>query len=296
LVVLFIGLVVCDTDVNFFFANMLGGNGGSEPHNDNDHGHGPSALELDCSFMGSYDNFVAAVRNATCGAVGTPCAATGDSSTPNSGFGLNMWATIVNRYGRVCAVAYSGPTNLAQWPGSRVISTQKANTGNSFSLDYLALSSGNLYQATQPGGTLWGLLDSNLLDTDVAYEGNSVDYGNACGSVSQDPMCGQKPGGLVVFGGGLALYNSQGKIVGGLGVSGDTSCTDHFVSWKIRHLMNLDYVTAGPVAGNFDNLNFYSTTGVPSATGWGQPVCFPADPAFAATLILPPWAPRTPVP
>jgi len=289
LLVFFVALVACETDVNFFFANMLGNGLNNGEHDDH---HPPSAQELDCSFMGSHDDLVAAVRQATCGAVGTPCSAE-PSSTPNSGFGLNMWATIVNRYGRVCGVAYSGPISTSQWPASRVISAQKANTGNSFSLDFLALSSANLYQATQPGGTLWGLLDSNLLDTEIAYGGNSLDYGNACGTPSQDPMCGQKPGGLVVFGGGLALYNSQGQIVGGLGVSGDTSCTDHFVSWKIRHFLNLDYVTGGPVAGNFDNINFYSTTGVPSATGWGQPICFPADPAFAVNLLAT-IPPRTP--
>lgn len=29
----------------------------------------------------------------------------------NGGFGLNMWATVVNRDGFVCAVAFSGPTH-----------------------------------------------------------------------------------------------------------------------------------------------------------------------------------------
>jgi len=52
-----------------------------------------------------------------------------------SGFNLQMWAAIVNRDGIVCAVAFSGTDRGAQWPGSRVISAQKANTANSFSLD-----------------------------------------------------------------------------------------------------------------------------------------------------------------
>ena len=34
-------------------------------------------------------------------------------------------------------------------------------------------------------------------------------------------------GGINVFGGGLALYNSDGRLLGGLGVSGDSSCADH---------------------------------------------------------------------
>ena len=60
--------------------------------------------------------------------------------TNNSGFGLNMWATTVNRDGEVCAVAFTGGNRGDQWPGSRVISAQKANTANSFSLPGLALS------------------------------------------------------------------------------------------------------------------------------------------------------------
>jgi len=39
-----------------------------------------------------------------------------------------MWATLVNRDGVVCAVAFSGVNRGAQWPGSRAISAQKANT------------------------------------------------------------------------------------------------------------------------------------------------------------------------
>ena len=57
----------------------------------------------------------------------------------NGGFGLNMWATIVNRDGIVCAVAFTGNDRGAQWPGSRVISAQKASTANSFTLNNLAL-------------------------------------------------------------------------------------------------------------------------------------------------------------
>src|SRR5664280_661925 len=46
----------------------------------------------------------------------------------NGGFGLNMWATIVDRDGVVKAVVFSGRERGDQWPGSRVISAQKANT------------------------------------------------------------------------------------------------------------------------------------------------------------------------
>src|SRR5262245_18916751 len=56
-------------------------------------------------------------------------------SAETSGLNLQMWATIVDRDCIVCAVAFSGVNRAAQWPGSRVISAQKANTANSFSLD-----------------------------------------------------------------------------------------------------------------------------------------------------------------
>src|SRR3954470_23032334 len=97
----------------------------------------------------------------------------------NAGFALNMWATVVNRDGEVVAVAFSGQDRGDQWPGSRVISAQKANTANAFSLPGLALSTANLYSAVQPGGTLYGLQHSNPVDTGAAYGGASQNYGQA---------------------------------------------------------------------------------------------------------------------
>src|SRR5947207_9997273 len=121
----------------------------------------------------------------------------------NGGFGLHMWATVVNRDGFVCAVAFTGAGRGDQWPGSRVISAQKANTANAFSLPGLALSTANLYSAVQPGGSLFGLQFSNPVNTDAAYGGNASAYG-----ASNDPMVGLRIGGVNVFGGGLAFYNS----------------------------------------------------------------------------------------
>src|SRR6266513_2211069 len=132
--------------------------------------------------------------------------------TNNSGFGLNMWATTVNRDGEVCAIAFSGNDRGDQWPGSRVISAQKANTANAFSLPGLPLSTANLYSAVQPGGTLFGLQESNPVNTDVAYAGSPSNYGQA-----NDGMVGGRIGGINVFGGGLALYNASHQIIGGLG-------------------------------------------------------------------------------
>jgi len=206
---------------------------------------------------------------------------------PNGGFNLDMWGTVVNRDGVVCAVAFTGDNRGDQWPGSRVISAQKANTANAFSLPKLAVSTANLFTAVQPGGSLFGLQASNPVNTDVAYGGNPANNGRA-----NDPMVGGRIGGVNVFGGGLALYNGDGTIVGGLGVSGDSSCADHNIAWRTRHGLNLDFVPGG-VSGDParpDNI-VYDITPQPgqmpgvSASGWGHPACTPAATAIAATLV-----------
>ena len=207
----------------------------------------------------------------------------------SSGLNLHMWATVVDRDGVVCAVAFSGIDRGAQWPGSRVISAQKANTANSFSLDSssfqggsgsatgLSLSTANLYSAVQPGGSLFGLQESNPVDTSSAYAGPSSDYGKV-----NDPLVGQKIGGVNVFGGGLALYAVGRNLVGAVGVSGDTSCADHMIAWRVRRNLRLDHLSGvGGVSGDGarpDNIVFdivsnpFGGTGV-SAGGFGHPTC-----------------------
>lgn len=196
----------------------------------------------------------------------------------NGGFNLDMWATVVDRSGKVCAVAFSGDTVDAQWPGSRVISAQKANTANAFSLKGLALSTANLYSAVQPGGSLFGLQESNPVDTDAAYDGKAADFGSA-----KDPMTGERIGGVNVFGGGLALYDANGNIIGGLGVSGDSSCADHNIAWRARHSLQLDHVPAGVSADKNDNI-IYDIDGGKSAGGFGHPVCGGKEKDILASL------------
>jgi uncharacterized protein GlcG (DUF336 family) len=99
----------------------------------------------------------------------------------------------------------------------------------------LALSTANRYSAVQPGGSLYGLQHSNPVDATVAYQGSEAAFGTA-----SDPIVGDRVGGVNVFGGGLALYLSGGKKIGAVGVSGDTSCTDHFVTWRVRQALGLD--------------------------------------------------------
>lgn len=187
--------------------------------------------------------------------------------TANGGLNLDMWGALVNRSGIICAVAFTGVQYDSQWLGSRVISAQKANTANAFSLAGLALSTANLYSAVQPGGSLFGLQESNPIDTQAAYSGDSAKFGT-----SADPMKGKRIGGINVFGGGLALYNAKGEIVGGLGVSGDTSCADHNIAWKLRNKLNLDYVPGGVSVTKNDQIIFDIKNGK-SAGGFGHPEC-----------------------
>lgn len=201
-------------------------------------------------------------------------ALTAARNTDNGGFNLDMWATVVNRDGVVCAVAFTGADRGSQWPGSRVISAQKANTANAFSLPRLALSTANLFSAVQPGGSLYGLQHSNPVDTEVAYKGPAEKFGQA-----NDPMVGHRIGGVNVFGGGLALYDRTHALVGAIGVSGDSSCADHNIAWKTRQALKLDYVPAGVADGGTDDNIIYDITqsadteAGKSASGFGHPEC-----------------------
>ncbi len=201
----------------------------------------------------------------------------------NGGLGLDMWATLVDRDGVVCAVAFSGGSRGDQWPGSRVISAQKANTANAFSVPGFALSTANLYFAVQPGGTLFGLPESNPVDPQAAYGGDAEKYGQP-----DDPLVGKKVGGVNIFGGGLALYNSAGALVGGLGLSGDTSCADHNIAWRVRDTLALDKVPSGMNQGT-DNILYdlsidRPTKQLTSISGFGHPTCSPAATSLAYQL------------
>ncbi len=168
----------------------------------------------------------------------------------NGGFGLPMWVTVVDETGKVCQVVNSSGTaknangrSNVSWLGSRVISAQKANTANAFSLDAFSISTANLYGLTQPGGSLYGLQHSNPVDASRSYAGSPNNYGT-----NADPLKNKRIGGVNVFGGGLALYMDHGEHkmkVGAVGVSGDTSCTDHVVAWKIREALDLGHVPGG---------------------------------------------------
>jgi uncharacterized protein GlcG (DUF336 family) len=148
-----------------------------------------------------------------------------------------MWGAIVDREGRLCAIVKTGDA----WPGSRAIAIAKASTANDFSNDHLALSTAQLYGATIPQGSLFGLNNSNTF--------------NALANDPRTPAVGSVPGGIITFGGGVAIY-SGGKVIGGFGVSGDTACADHDVAYTARGYAIKQGVISAPVTP--DNIKYES--------------------------------------
>ena len=185
----------------------------------------------------------------------------------NGGLDNNEWAVVVDRQGIVCAVAFSGHNVDDQWLGSRAIAAAKANTANAFSLKQKAMATANLYAAAQPGGFLFGTALANLPATEAIYAGQAQDFGT-----DHDPMLGKVVGGVIVFGGGLALYNDSG-IIGGLGISGASSCADHNVAWRVRHYLGLDHVPAGVSPNMKDAIIYDIGPDGKSASGFGHPKC-----------------------
>ena len=233
-------------------------------------GQGQASAKSECKSLPSHSELETALSAAQADA--------------NGGFGHNMWATVVDRDGVVCGVAFTGGDRGDQWPGSRVISAQKANTANAFSLPILALSTANLFTAVQPGGSLFGLQESNPVDTSVGYGGNSDKIGT-----DSDPMVGKKIGGVNVFGGGLALYDAAGVLIGAVGVSGDSSCADHNIAWKTRDGLSLDNIPGGVSPTGNDNIVYDTTVDVAtghttSTDGWGHPDCSAAATAIGDAL------------
>ena len=168
--------------------------------------------------------------------------------------GTRMWAAVVNRDGEVCAVAASQDDPTQVWPGSQAIAKAKAYTANAFSINALALSTARLYTFTQPGHSLWSLGQSNLFQP-----------GDLAAPSDPTKSNGKIAGGLIFFGGGVPLY-AGGRIVGGLGISGDTSCADHEIAKRVRHLGDLN----PPGGALADDITYISIDG---ASAFSHPKC-----------------------
>jgi uncharacterized protein GlcG (DUF336 family) len=196
----------------------------------------------------------------------------------NGGFDTHQWVSVLTRDGTICAVAFSGSKGDEQWPGSRGISMQKANTANGFSTAQMAISTANLFAQAQPGQSLFGITQASPPSAEI-NAGDAAQFGTP-----SDPMIGKRSGGIIVFGGGLALYN-DGGIVGALGVSGDSSCADHNVAWRVRQALGLDKVPAGLSPQRKDAI-IYDFGGAEnkSASGFGHVKCAGKEAEIAEQL------------
>ena len=194
----------------------------------------------------------------------TTVAASGNGGlfTPN-----RMWSAVVDRQGVLCSVIRNDPD---AWPGSRSIAIAKASTANDFSNNKLAISTANLYSFTQPAntnssnvpaGSLYGLNNSNPFNPAFQPQGTGV---------------GGVPGGIITFGGGVPLY-SNGQVIGGLGLSGDTACADHAVAYTMRRLAGLNGIPGGLVGSppGTDNIQYLDLGELPN--GPKHPHCIAPD-------------------
>ncbi len=77
---------------------------------------------------------------------------------------------------------------------------------------------------------------------------------------------GRVPGAL-----GEPLF--EARIIGALGVSGDSSCADHNVAWRTRTALGLDKVPGGVGPIDKDGINYDLDANGMSAGSFGHPRC-----------------------
>lgn len=198
----------------------------------------PALLATDCSGLPTKAQLKQFLQDA---ATGTGIS---DSLGPDTGVGglfagQRMWAAVVNRKGELCAAATSTDDPTLAWPGSQHIAKAKAYTANAFSHEdageglvpaaNLPLSTAQLYRLTQPGHSLYGLNNSNPFNPDCLSTPDKPNKGK-----------GKVCAGIITFGGGVSLHTPGNTIIGGLGVSGDTACTDHEIAKRVRDLAELN--------------------------------------------------------
>src|SRR3989449_3380733 len=184
------------------------------------------------------------------------------ATAPNDGgdagglfHGTLMWAAVVNRSGQLCAFATSTGDPAKVWPGSQAIAKAKAFTANAFSNDPLALSTARLYTFIQPGHSLvWA---EQLESLQPRFLGAAERPGR------RDR--GSRRGHHHVWR-RRAAYSSRGHIVGGLGLSGDTACTDHESAKRVRDEAGLN----PPGGSTVDDIQY---SAVDPASPFIHPLC-----------------------
>jgi uncharacterized protein GlcG (DUF336 family) len=151
-----------------------------------------------------------------------------------------MWCAVVDREGVLKDIRATDTSETPAavmktdaWRASIEIAAAKAYTAVSVSSNRQALSSEDVGNASQPGADLWGV-------------GNTNPYRPGTGNTNLNPddLIGKKHHGIVTFGGGVPIYGNpdtncaggvKGKLLGAVGVSGDTVQNDIEVAKAMVH-------------------------------------------------------------
>ena len=183
-----------------------------------------------------------------------------------------MWAAIVDRQGVLCSIHSSAEfaPSTDVWPGSRAIAIAKAGTANDFSNNGLApLHREPLRPHTARRITLrpetTPIHSSRRIST-------SRNMHPATHPVASSPSAAASPC--------TAAARSSARSA----VSGDSSCADHAIAFRMRLLAGYNTLPGGVAPDNTDNI-IYAANGTPP-TGFEQPHCFPSDltPAQVETI------------
>jgi uncharacterized protein GlcG (DUF336 family) len=158
-----------------------------------------------------------------------------------------MWCAIVDREGvlREIRATDTGERPGAvmdtdAWRASIEIAIAKAFTAVSVSSNEQALTSADVGGASQPGGPLWGIGDTNPYRPLFGTR-----------SLNPDDLIGKKHHGIVTFGGGVPIYSRpggacdaaiNGTLLGAVGVSGDSVPDD--ITVATNTVINAGFCTA----------------------------------------------------
>lgn len=145
--------------------------------------------------------------------------------------GTIMWCAVLDREGTTLLIKATdtgespGPIlNTDAWRASIEIAEAKAYTALSVSSNDLALDSRTVGLATRPDGGGSGPVGTDTGPAPLWGLGNTNPFRHAVGdpSLHPDDKVGAKHHGIVTFAGGQPVYRcNTGKLVGGVGVSGD---------------------------------------------------------------------------
>lgn len=150
------------------------------------------------------------------------------SAFRGAGNNTKMWCAVVNREGTLKLIKATdtdeSPKNIMitdAWRVSIEVAIAKAFSGIALSSDQNAVTSRDLGTLSQPGQPLWGI-------------GNTNPYRPLTGNKPlkpDDEILARKHHGIVTFPGGVPVYTCDThKLVGGVGVSGDSVDNDETVA------------------------------------------------------------------